>query len=726
MRVLSDRAEILAACGALFAPGQVVELRALECVTQGWRRPHTVAGYFDDWNLLASAAAGLRGRGVYVTLNPVLPALMARSENHVMDIGAKDPLAGDADIACRRWLPIDCDPVRPAGISASDEEHSLALDRAREIRAALAELNWPDPLLADSGNGAHLLYRVHLPAGPDGEDGLIAQVLAGLAGRFDDARVTVDQKVFNPARIWKLYGTVAAKGDNTAERPHRVARILDAPGEMRCVPREVLAGVAQGVEPQRTQRAQVENFDLRRWIEIHRAPVGDERPWGNMGGRRWEFPECPWNPNHLSSAYIVQQPDGTIAAGCHHNSCRGKGWRQLRELIEGRGKQEDGKFSPSCSAPTSGWKSSPGQAPAVGGERLPYVVEGARMFRVVWGMTREGEVYEARRQTIADFYVQIVEESRAEDGQVWFTLAGATAEGRPLRLDMPVDEFASGRSLLSALTGAAGARSAVRAGMESHLRPAIQLLTGQDVATKRCYSRTGWAKVGDRLKFLMPGRAVDGLEVKVRKLPYAWPADHSAIAESCEASENSVFSVAAKALDAALRSLDPCRTTVIAALLFQAPLGKLAGWTNDRYAVFIAGRTGSLKTSLAQTLMCLYGTGFASDQYLLKLGEGATRNAILAYSESANDMVLFVDNFKPNTGDGCRGFVNLLHNQVEGGPRAFERAVRAAGGQADRVLAAVHRRRRAGERHRKPGARPGCAAGMAERRAQCLVGRRAG
>ena len=103
--------------------------------------------------------------------------------------------------------------------------------------------------------------------------------------------------------------------------------------------------------------------------------------------------------------------------------------------------------------------------------------------------------------------------------------------------------------------------------------------------------------------------------------------------------------------------------------MFQAPLGKLAGWLSDRYAVFIGGRTGSLKTSFAQTLMCLYGAGFASDQYLLKFGEGATRNAILSYAEQANDMVLLIDNFKPNTGDGCRGFVNLLHNLVEGGGR---------------------------------------------------------
>jgi hypothetical protein len=118
-----------------------------------------------------------------------------------------------------------------------------------------------------------------------------------------------------------------------------------------------------------------------------------------------------------------------------------------------------------------------------------------------------------------------------------------------------------------------------------------------------------------------------------------------------------------------LRSLGAERTTVVAALVFGAPLAPLAGWTNDRYAVFIAGRTGSLKTSFAQALMCVYGAGFAEDQHLLKFGEGATRNALLSYAEQARDLPLLIDNYKPNTGDGARGLVNLLHNLIEGGGR---------------------------------------------------------
>ncbi len=175
-----------------------------------------------------------------MTLNPVNPDLLARANNRLRDMNACDPAASDADIVSRRWLPVDCDPVRPSGISATDAEHAAALARAQEIRDYLAGRGWRDPLLADSGNGAHLLYRVELP--PD-DSGLVEGVLAALAFRFSDEQVVVDQKNSNPARIWKLYGTLAAKGDPTPDRPHRLSRLLEAPGELAPVPKEHLSAL---------------------------------------------------------------------------------------------------------------------------------------------------------------------------------------------------------------------------------------------------------------------------------------------------------------------------------------------------------------------------------------------------------------------------------------------------------------------------------------------------
>jgi hypothetical protein len=225
--VQPDPDEVRHALDLLADPGQVVELRMLEVQSQGRRFPATVSGYFDDLEHLVKAAAEYwsYAKGVYVTINPVHPALLARASNRLRTVGKTDALTGDADIIKRRWLPIDLDPVRPSGISSTNQEHKLAVERAFQIREELREEGWPHPVVGDSGNGAHLLYRVELPAI---DDQLVKHCLQKLARRFDDDRVKVDQTVFNPARIWKLYGTVSRKGDNVEERPHRIARLLEA------------------------------------------------------------------------------------------------------------------------------------------------------------------------------------------------------------------------------------------------------------------------------------------------------------------------------------------------------------------------------------------------------------------------------------------------------------------------------------------------------------------
>ena len=220
--------ETVRAMDLILAPGQVTELRALGVCTQEYRRPHTISGYFDDIEALAREATEVApyATGVYFTPNPVNPALLARASNRARDVN-QEPLSSDSDVVARRWLLVDIDAIRPAGISSTDAEHDAAIAKAKAIREALAARGWPQPILADSGNGAHLLYRVDMPV-DDG--GVVKRALEALAAEFDDDQSHVDTKVFNPARIWKLYGTVARKGDDLPDRPHRMARILEVPG----------------------------------------------------------------------------------------------------------------------------------------------------------------------------------------------------------------------------------------------------------------------------------------------------------------------------------------------------------------------------------------------------------------------------------------------------------------------------------------------------------------
>ncbi|NTU22480.1 hypothetical protein HPY28_19340 [Brevibacillus sp. HB1.2] len=314
-------------------PDEVRELRVLH-TNKG-----TVSGYFSDNDSLAEAAQVFNGEfPVYVTLNPVNPALLARAENRVMERAKQT--TSDADIAHRYWFLVDFDPVRPSGISSTKEEHQAAVKLAEQVKATLLEQGWPAPLLADSGNGAHLLYYIDLPNSHESTE-LVKKVLQALDLRFSTHQVQVDTTTYNAARICKLYGTIACKGDNTRERPHRLSQILDCPDELFPVSIEQLQTVANQFptvkEPHKKGKKAVTNrseFDLETWLAEHKIEVAFKAPWQNKA-TKYVLDTCPWNEAHTNrSAFIIKFDSGSIAAGCHHNSCSHNTWETLRDLLE--------------------------------------------------------------------------------------------------------------------------------------------------------------------------------------------------------------------------------------------------------------------------------------------------------------------------------------------------------------------------------------------------------
>lgn len=338
-----DRAEIVRAMRAVFRKGMVTEVRVLKGKTPQDRFAGTYSGYFDNAEALADAVAEIDwATGVYFVPNEVRKDLLARSVNKLRKVQS-EPLTSDADIERRRFLLVDCDAIRPSGISASDEEHQAALDKAQEIKAYLSEALWPDPIEGNSGNGAHLLYAIDLPAQ---DDGLVQRCLQALAAKFTDERVKVDQSVFNQSRIWKLPGTWARKGDDAPDqgRPHRMGRWPKIPDELQVTPTvllEDLAGEApDGGHGDQKSDSQNDNpkpggaFDIEAWMQQHGVAVQSVRERGN-GSTFWILEQCVWNPDHRDkSAFICRLQSGAIAAGCKHDSCSGKGWRELRATVD--------------------------------------------------------------------------------------------------------------------------------------------------------------------------------------------------------------------------------------------------------------------------------------------------------------------------------------------------------------------------------------------------------
>ncbi|MFA7121245.1 MAG: hypothetical protein WC277_07170 [Bacilli bacterium] len=346
---ISPEAEILRALQVIPAPGGIVEVRALN--------PWTASGYFDEQHReeaadrIAALDAAATYDGIYIVLNEINPALLSRRSNRIETrLPKAAATTADADIIRRRWFPVDIDVKRPSGISSTEEEHRIALEAAGRIAGYLSEVcGFPEPVRADSGNGAHLLYRVDLPN--DEESGtLVKRCLQALGAMFDRVPgedrpgYEVDQTTFNPARIWKLYGTVARKGDHTQERPHRRARILEMPDAIEVVTPAALATLAaQAPEEEQTRQPVRQRFngsgpgiDLEEWLREYGASLPAYQAKSSPGMRSfYVFDVCPWDSSHRDrSAFMGQRTDGPLVAGCHHNGCNGRTWQDLRDLVE--------------------------------------------------------------------------------------------------------------------------------------------------------------------------------------------------------------------------------------------------------------------------------------------------------------------------------------------------------------------------------------------------------
>ena len=295
-----------------------------------------VAGWFRDHDKAETLASQVQAAGVYVTLNPCLPALLSRAnERLVAGVGRTK----DTEIPHIRNLLVDLDPIRPEGISSTDFEHDAALEMAQIMRADLENQGWPEPLVGDSGNGGHLVFPLDLPR-DDGTTALLKDVLAGLAHRYSDHLVRLnlelDQVVFNPARLTKLFGTWTRKGDSTPDRPHRLAKIISLPEARTPVPIELLKTIAQAAgkqdTPQDEGNGRADGFDLAAYLAHYGVDVVQEKP--HHGGVLYCLQECIFDSSHSGNeAAIGQAADGLLYYQCFHKSCKGRTWEEARKII---------------------------------------------------------------------------------------------------------------------------------------------------------------------------------------------------------------------------------------------------------------------------------------------------------------------------------------------------------------------------------------------------------
>lgn len=303
-------------------------------IIKGKKNP--MVGYFKDVSVMIEQLRkqDLRGANIYMVLNEINDACYSKKAKDKFMLNEQSTT--DKEIIGRQWILIDLDPVRPSGVSASNDEIVKAKKKAQEIYAYLLKQGFSEPVIGFSGNGYHLLYKVKLDNTPEHNE-RVKRFLMTLDALFSDDDIKIDTSNFNPSRVCKLYGTLAQKGSNTDERPHRMSALTFVPKVINPVDPSYIDKVNETIpkkpdKPQRYNNYNGEKFDLVAWMQKHGLHY---KPSGYSGGTKYVLDHCPFDESHKGKdAALFVTSDGAIGFKCFHDSCSDKTWRDVRILFE--------------------------------------------------------------------------------------------------------------------------------------------------------------------------------------------------------------------------------------------------------------------------------------------------------------------------------------------------------------------------------------------------------
>lgn len=296
----------------------------------------TASGYFKDVDTLLKNLKqyeNRQGLNFYFVMNSVNEGCYSRQQRDCfieINRNNKTPTTSDKDIVKRNWLLLDIDCERPSGVSSTDTELQKAKDKANKVYRYLKNEGFEQPIVAYSGSGTHLLYRISLDPS---ETQLVKDSLLALDMMFSDEEVKIDTSVFNASRITKLYGTMAVKGRNTKERPHRLSKIVNYPNEIKVNDAELLIKLAKNLPEPPKRTFQAREFDIDSWLSSNGIVVKEQANFN--GGRKLILEECPFDSSHRGKdAAIFVLNNGAIGFKCFHASCSQYTWQDVRKKYE--------------------------------------------------------------------------------------------------------------------------------------------------------------------------------------------------------------------------------------------------------------------------------------------------------------------------------------------------------------------------------------------------------
>ena len=208
------------------------------------------------------------------------------------------------------------------------------------MRAYLKTRGWPEPMLADSGNGWHLNYRIDLP-----NDANATALVKGVLEHLKNIFPMVDTANINASGVCKLYGGWARKGEHSDVRPHRKSAVIEQ-GSDTIVTEEQLRALAPVTEVATTADIDVSvQPNAKKWADLLRflderevATIG--KPRKVKGGWQQEI-RCPWEDEHSnenSRDTVVSYIEGWgFGFNCRHEHCLKRSWQAFRAEVDPRG-----------------------------------------------------------------------------------------------------------------------------------------------------------------------------------------------------------------------------------------------------------------------------------------------------------------------------------------------------------------------------------------------------
>ena len=253
-----------------------VELRCLN-VTEGGRT-QTKSSFYSPLNMANlcrdAFAVSRRATGCYFTINPLTVDLLSR-RNGKLQFAKRDGLEKCENVIRRSMMYVDIDTITSiSDISASDEEKEKAKPTVQAVSEFLKSEGFPDPIQIDSGNGKQLWFKIDLP-NDKASKLLISKFLKALSDKFTCEFAKIDKSVIDASRITKIPGTYARKGENTPERPHRMAKPEVEPDTFECVPTELIQKIAAFAKDDvKNAPSTPSRIPLQSTIEVNARPAG--------------------------------------------------------------------------------------------------------------------------------------------------------------------------------------------------------------------------------------------------------------------------------------------------------------------------------------------------------------------------------------------------------------------------------------------------------------------